>query len=199
MGKQHRARGRAVTAVAAYTAAAALLLTGCGGGSGSGKLKGGASATSTAAHGTGSAAQGGSTPSPEASQALAELTGEQNIEVTIDSAIRDTGGFVTVTGTITNNGTAPFNAVSWRGTEVALDQSGPSVAGAVLIDEAGKKRYYVLRDTEGKCLCTMGLVGIQPKETRPFFAQFPAPPASTTEVDFELPTMPPAKIQISEE
>jgi hypothetical protein len=183
-------------AVAVWAAAAVLVLAGCG--SGSGKSKDAASATSSAADDKSSAARDSATPSSDPSQILATLTGEQNIEVTIDSAIRDTGGFVTVKGTVTNNGTAPFNAVSWRGTEVALAQSGPSVAGAVLVDEAGKKRYYVLRDTEGKCLCTMGLVGIQPKETRPFFAQFPAPPASTTEVDFELPTMPPAKIQISE-
>jgi hypothetical protein len=44
----------------------------------------------------------------------------------------------------------------------------------------------------------MGLVGIQPKETRPFFAQFPSPPTATTEVEFELPTMPPAKITLSD-
>jgi hypothetical protein len=44
----------------------------------------------------------------------------------------------------------------------------------------------------------MELVDIEPKETRPFFAQFPSPPASTTSVEFELPTMPPAKIPLSE-
>jgi len=105
--------------------------------------------------------------------------------VTITKATRDSGGFVTVQGTITNNGNVAFNAVQWAGQEVAVVKSGPSVAGAVLVDEAGKKRYYVLRDTDGVCLCTTGLVGIQPKETRPFFAQFPAPPASTTQVQFE--------------
>ena len=68
----------------------------------------------------------------------------------------------------------------------------------MLVDEAGKKRYYVLRDTDGKCLCTMKLLDIQPDETRPFFAQFPSPPETTTAVEFELPTMPPAKISISE-
>jgi hypothetical protein len=76
--------------------------------------------------------------------------------------------------------------------------SGASLAGAVLVDEAGKKRYYVLRDTDGRCLCTMGLVDVEPEQTLPFFAQFPSPPAATTEVEFELPTMPPAKITISE-
>jgi len=118
--------------------------------------------------------------------------------VTINAATRDSGGFVTVEGTITNNGSSTFNATAWSGQEIAVQKSGASMAGAVLIDEAGKKRYYVLRDTDGKCLCTMGLILIKPKESRPFFAQFPSPPATTTQVEFELPTMPPAKITISD-
>jgi hypothetical protein len=120
------------------------------------------------------------------------------MEVTINSAVRDTGGFVTVQGVITNNGTSVFDADTWRGNETALVKSGASVAGAVLVDEAGKKRYYVLRDTDGECLCTMKLLSIRPSESRPFFAQFPAPPPATTQVEFELPTMPPAKITISQ-
>lgn len=137
-------------------------------------------------------------PSATPTQVLAQLKSPEGVEVAINSAVRDADGFVTVQGAITNGGSKTFNANGWRGTEIALSASGASVAGAVLVDEAGKKRYYVLRDTDGRCLCTMGLVGIQPQETRSFFAQFPAPPAATTEVEFELPTMPPAKIQISE-
>ncbi|MCQ4082261.1 hypothetical protein NGB36_17010 [Streptomyces sp. RB6PN25] len=174
----------------------ALALTGCGGG-GSSHAKPTASPTKNASGGAQSTGgQPAAAPSP--SQTLAQLKGEDGMEVDITSAIRDAGGFVTVQGTITNNGTSPFNATSWTGQEMAVQSSGPSVAGAVLVDETGKKRYYVLRDTEGKCLCTMGLVGIEPKQSVPFFAQFPAPPQSTTQVDFELPTMPPATIQISQ-
>jgi hypothetical protein len=200
MGDQHRLRGRAAVAAAACTAAAALTLAGCGGGSGGdARPRGEAAPRSGASAGrAGSAAGDDAKASSERTRVLARLKGEKDVVVTVDKATRDSGGFVTVSGAIANNGPESFNAVNWRGTEVALAGSGPSVAGAVLVDPAGKKRYYVLRDTEGKCLCTMGLVGIQPGETRPFFAQFPAPPASTTEVDFELPTMPPAKIQISE-
>ncbi|WP_308190644.1 hypothetical protein [Streptomyces sp. HPF1205] len=141
---------------------------------------------------------GDPSPSSTPTQVLAQIKGDKNIEVTINSAVRDSGGFVTVEGTITNAGTSIFNADSWVGDETALAPSGASVAGAVLVDEAGKKRYYVLRDTAGQCLCTMKLLSIQPQESRPFFAQFPAPPAATTQVDFELPTMPPAKITISQ-
>ncbi|MFJ5214054.1 hypothetical protein ACIP98_05030 [Streptomyces sp. NPDC088354] len=126
------------------------------------------------------------------------MKGEKGITVTISSATRDSGGFVTVKGSVANHGPDSFNATSWIGPEVGLAKSGASVAGAMLIDEVGKKRYYVLRDTDGVCLCTTELIGIRPEETRPFFAQFPAPPAATTEVEFQLPTMPPAKITLSE-
>ena len=194
--------GRRATLLTVSVASAALLLAGCGGGSNKAGGDGKPSASSS-----GSASKGGTSagstggdgmPSPSATQILAQIKGEKNVEVTINSATRDHGGFVTVQGTLTNNGDSVFNAVTWRGPETGLIPSGPSVAGAVLVDEGGKKRYYVLRDTEGKCLCTMGLTLIQPTETRPFFAQFPAPPAATTEVEFELPTMPPAKITLSE-
>jgi hypothetical protein len=189
---------RRAAAAAALAAAVVMVAAGCGGGGGGKKDD---AKPSASAAGTKSQGAGGSDPaSPSATptQVLAQLKGSQNMMVTINSAVRDKDGFVTVQGVITNNGTSSYDAVAWRGQETALVRSGPSVAGAVLIDEAGKKRYYVLRDTDGRCLCTMGLVGIEPKETRPFFAQFPSPPAATTEVEFDLPTMPPAKITLSD-
>jgi hypothetical protein len=192
--------GRRTAGAAAAIAALSLLLAGCGGGGGgNGEADG---KTTPASHTTTSAGTGadggGQTPSAAPTPVLAQIKGEDDVVVTLNSAVRDQDGYVTVQGTLTNNGTSAFNAVNWRGQETALVSSGPSVAGAVLVDEAGKKRYYVLRDTDGRCLCTMGLIGVQPKETRPIFAQFPAPPAATTEVEFELPTMPPAKITLSE-
>ncbi|WP_329365403.1 hypothetical protein OG896_13680 [Streptomyces sp. NBC_00669] len=190
------AYGRRATTAVACAVVAAITLAGCGGGGGDKKADDKPSASASAAKNTPGAE--GSSPSATPTQVLAQIKGEQDIEVTINSAIRDSDGFVTVQGAVTNNGTDTFDADAWVGNETALAPSGASVAGAVLVDEAGKKRYYVLRDTEGKCLCTMKLLGIEPKETRPFFAQFPSPPESTTSVEFELPTMPPAKISISE-
>jgi hypothetical protein len=175
---------------------ATVTVSGCGGGGGGGSDD---KPSSTAAQPSATSA-GAAAPSASATATvvLAQLKGEAGMVVTINSAVRDAGGFATVEGTITNDGDTIFNASSWAGQELAVQKSGASMAGAVLVDEAGKKRYYVLRDTEGKCLCTMGLILIKPQETRPFFAQFPAPPAATTQVDFELPTMPPAKITLSE-
>lgn len=192
--------GRRATTAVTLAAAAAITLAGCGGG-GDKKADDKPSTTATAsatASAKGDAGAGDDSPSATPTQVLAQIKGADGVALAINSAVRDGGGFVTVQGFVTNNGDSVFNASLWVGTETALSHSGASVAGAVLVDEAGKKRYYVLRDTDGRCLCTMNLVSIQPQETRPFFAQFPAPPAATTEVEFELPTMPPAKIQISE-
>jgi hypothetical protein len=208
MGTQRR------FAAAALVASAALLLSGCGGGGG-GKHASGTPAPSAdashAAHGGGSGSNGSGSdgpgsgdggastqPSPSSTVALATMKGEAGMTVAITSAERDPGGFVTVSGTITNGGTQPFTANAWRGNEEALVKSGASVAGATLVDEKGKRRYYVLRDTDGQCLCTRSLVAIPPGQTLPFYAQFPSPPESVTQVDFELPTMPPAGIQLTD-
>ncbi|MGI5252206.1 hypothetical protein [Actinacidiphila glaucinigra] len=172
----------------------AAALTGCGGG-GDDKTAATPSAKTSAPGGPDKAS---AAPSEEPSQVLAQMKGEEGIAVTLNEATRDAGGFVTVKGSLTNNGDSAFSATFWTGPEKEVQRSGPSVAGAVLVDAVGKKRYYVLRDTEGKCLCTMGLTLIKPGETRPLFAQFPAPPEGTTEMEFQLPTMPPAKITIAE-
>ncbi|MFJ9911535.1 hypothetical protein [Actinacidiphila glaucinigra] len=185
-------QGPAAVVVAVVLAAA---LSGCGGGDGDDKT---AATPSTKTSAPSGSDKSSAEPSDEPTQVLAQMKGEKDITVTLNEARRDSGGFVTVKGTLTNGGASIFNASSWVGSEMAVQKSGASVAGAVLVDAAGKKRYYVLRDTEGKCLCTMGLTLIKPGETRPLFAQFPAPPEGTTEMEFQLPTMPPAKITIAE-
>jgi len=76
-------------------------------------------------------------------------------------------------------------------------KNGQSFGGATLVDPKGKKRYYVLRDTDGRPLTTTGVQSVKPGETIPVFMQFPAPPSNTSEVSFQLPTFPTATISIS--
>ncbi|WP_405921797.1 hypothetical protein [Streptomyces sp. NBC_00122] len=124
------------------------------------------------------------------------MNGEAGVVLNINSVARDAGGFLTVSGQIKNTGEKAFgNTAAWRGNE--LNASGVSVAGVNLVDKVGKKRYYVLRDTEGRCLCTTGVVIIEAGQSVPFFAQFPAPPASTSEVEFNFPTFASASLKIS--
>ncbi|WP_313905040.1 MULTISPECIES: hypothetical protein [unclassified Streptomyces] len=122
-----------------------------------------------------------------------------DITLTVTSAVRDQGGYVTVSGKVTNGGGQFWIASNWRGDERELSGNGASLAGASLIDSKGKKKYLVLRDTQGRCLCTkFDGGGVEAGRSADWFAQFPAPPADTTNVDFQVGSMPPASIQISD-
>ncbi|MFD6182516.1 hypothetical protein [Streptomyces goshikiensis] len=187
-----KVRGGAAVAVAAVLS---LTLAGCGGGDE--KPKEAQKPAPSQPQGSGAQkptpAGGGSA---EPLEVIATSAGPAGIVLTLNSAVRDQGGFFTVSGQIKNGGSEAFvQTAAWRGDEKSA--SATSVAGATLTDKAGKKRYYVLRDTEGRCLCTIGLTRIAAGETIPFFAQFPAPPAGTTEVDFNLPTFATATIKVS--
>ncbi|MFF5445287.1 hypothetical protein [Streptomyces sp. NPDC012888] len=127
---------------------------------------------------------------------LTTMTGPSGIMLEINSVERDQGGFITVSGQLKNTGPKGFaQMAAWRGDE--KNASAGSIAGATIVDKAGKKRYYVLRDTEGRCLCTMGLTSIPAGGTVPVFAQFPATPATTSEVEFAIPTFAAVTVKIS--
>ncbi|MFF5423283.1 MULTISPECIES: hypothetical protein [unclassified Streptomyces] len=83
------------------------------------------------------------------------------------------------------------------GDETEVVKHGNSLGGATLVDGLGKKRYYVLRDTDGRPLTTVGLSTLGPGKSTSVFIQFPAPPATTTEVSFQLPTFEPATLKLS--
>ncbi|MEV6807230.1 hypothetical protein ACH4NF_22775 [Streptomyces sp. NPDC017248] len=181
-------RGMVAFGVAAGLAVGAA---GCGGGGDDGKPDTSASATGT--DDSGPSAQEGQSDRP-----LAELRGSDGLLLQITSARRDTGGFVTVDGTLKNDGARTAVIPSaLSGNETEIIKNGRSLGGATLVDTQGKKRYYVLRDTEGRPLTTTGFSTLRSGATLAVFMQFPAPPASVTEVDFQLPTFSSAGIEIS--
>ncbi|MEU3440870.1 hypothetical protein AB0926_23885 [Streptomyces griseoincarnatus] len=185
-----RARTGAVALVVA--AGLALGVAGCGGGSDGedGKPKDSASASK------------GNNPNPStqegADETLAELRGEGGLTLKITSAARDAGGFVTVNGEIKNDSSEPARIpVQASGNETEIIAHGRSLGGATLVDSASKKRYYVLRDTEGRPLTTTNMPRLKAGESIPVFMQFPAPPTDSSEVTFQVPTFASGTIQIS--
>ncbi|MGX4695516.1 hypothetical protein [Streptomyces sp. JNUCC 63] len=142
---------------------------------------------------------GGSAPHEQQTGApLAELKGQDSLSLTITSAEREPAGYLTVCGALKNEGTATAVVpAQLRGSELDVLRTGPSLAGATVIDFAGKKRYYVLRDTDGHPLTTTGLSTLKAGESARVFMQFPAPSASTTTVGFQLPLFDTANIKIT--
>ncbi|WP_327401612.1 hypothetical protein OG194_16520 [Streptomyces sp. NBC_01288] len=180
------------TVALAVAAGLALGVAGCGSG-GDDNKKPDTPASASKSSGSDPSAQEGQSETP-----LAELTGTDGLLLQITSADRDSGGFVTVNGVFKNDGDKLLVIPSaLRGDETEILQHGTSLGGATLVDSKGKKRYYVLRDTDGRPLTTTGLTTIKAGGTVAVFMQFPAPPSTTTEVSFELPTFPVGTIKIS--
>ncbi|MFJ5045362.1 hypothetical protein [Streptomyces sp. NPDC088719] len=194
---------RAMAAVS-VTAALALVLAGCGDDGGEEPGNEGSSAPSAPA--SPSAEDKGETQQEDTAAGenldpdvkLAEARGMGGLVLVINEVKRDSGGFLTVQGEVTNEGDQARITTAWSGSEVNIVNKNPnSVAGATLVDKVGKKRYYVLRDTDSRCLCTTAISSLAPGKSAPVFMQFPAPPQGTTEVDFTLPTFATTSLKIS--
>ncbi|MFJ6520210.1 hypothetical protein ACIQJ4_18415 [Streptomyces filamentosus] len=137
-------------------------------------------------------------PAEEPVETLFTAKGQKGLELEVTEAERDAGGFLTVKGRLKNTSDS-VSAIPAQtsGDETEVVKHGKSLGGATLVDSIGKKRYYVLRDTDGRPLTTTSLTTLGPGKSTAVFLQFPAPPASTTEVSFQLPTFEPATLKLS--
>ncbi|MFF1507469.1 hypothetical protein [Streptomyces sp. NPDC058326] len=189
MNVRYARRGMASLAVASV----ALLTVGCGA-----EEKPKADKPATTTHAPQSPTTQAELPAEEPVDPLAVLKGEDGFELTLSLVERDAGGFLTIKGSLKNTSDRS-RAVPprMRGDETELLKHGNSLGGATLLDSEGKKRYYVLRDTDGRPLTTTGLSILGGGKSVPVFMQFPAPPTSTTEVSFQLPTFEPATLKLS--
>ncbi|MEU5775648.1 hypothetical protein ABZ819_20435 [Streptomyces venezuelae] len=195
MAIRRSAMARRAMAAVAITTGLVLTVAGCGGGGDDDKPER-SERPSSADKGSGDE-EAEESSSPPADQTLAE-TKDGDIGVRITSASRDGGGFVTVSGTVTNNGNRSWMGANWASDERELRSNGGSLSGAALVDSGGKKKYLVLRDTSGRCLCTKFDGRVREGETANWFAQFPAPPEGTDKVTFQVGSMPPAPIEIAQ-
>ncbi|MCE7082108.1 hypothetical protein [Streptomyces sp. ST2-7A] len=174
-----------------------VIMVSCGGDNGDSNSDAGAGqsddSSSPGESGGDSEGEGGA---PEGSSFIASVTGEGGITLNFTRAEREEGGFLTVEGTIQNSTSDTWVDLAWRGAERELSANGFSMAGATLTAKSEGKRYLILRDTTGRCLCTGFGNGVSPGETVEWFAQFPAPDAATNEVDFQIGRMPTVTIEI---
>lgn len=72
------------------------------------------------------------------------------------------------------------------------------VSGVQLIDAAGKKKYMVIKDKAGKCVCSGEPSRyLEAGKSVNLWARFPAPPVDVTEVSVVFPSFIPTDAPIS--
>ncbi|MFD5319861.1 hypothetical protein [Streptomyces sp. NPDC127098] len=190
-------KSRLILIVVALGAALVIAVASCGGGGGDEEESAspGDETTETTPSDDGESGEGEEADAEEV-QPLAEVSGQNNETLTVTRAEREAGGFLTVEGTLHNGGDETLFDLFWAGSENELVENGFSMAGATVVAHEEGKRYLILRDTTGRCLCTGFGNGIEAGATVPWYAQFPAPDQGTTQVDFQVADLPPATIEI---
>jgi hypothetical protein len=131
------------------------------------------------------AAPGGPAP-------IATSDGEAaGVRVEVTELKRASGGTVNLKFAMVN-GTADTLHLSYDygdGGYGAADYN--AVGGVHLIDQVGKKKYFVARDSDHKCVCSQNVKGIPPGGRANLWAKFPAPPEDVNQITVVVPKFQP--------
>jgi hypothetical protein len=95
-------------------------------------------------------------------------------------------GTVMMKFTISNEAASPFHIYYLKDTEVAR-ADGNAVSGIYLVDVPNKKKYFVVVDSDGHCLCSRDAPDIPSKASANLWAKFPAPPDSVKKIGVVVP------------
>ena len=125
-------------------------------------------------------------PSPAASPSAPATQGEYpGITVTIQELKRTTNA-LTLKFVLANKSNQSFATYYYM-----HETQAHSVDGVHLIDPAGKKKYFVVRDSDGACVCSREIQAIAPGAQSVLWAKFPAPPDDVQKITVEIPHFPP--------
>jgi hypothetical protein len=126
---------------------------------------------------------------PATPQALATAEGRTPVlRAEVTELKRTSGGTLTMRFTLINDSKQPINVADI--TELLdLGASFP-VGGVHLIDPVGRKKYFVARDSENRCVCSE-FQALQAGQRANHWAKFPAPPDDVERLSVVLPTFSP--------
>ena len=62
-----------------------------------------------------------------------------------------------------------------------------SIGAVQLVDPVGKKKYFVARDADGKCVCSTKIPDVAPHSRLSLWAKFPAPPDDVQKISIVIP------------
>ncbi|MEX0804868.1 MAG: hypothetical protein WD688_16360 [Candidatus Binatia bacterium] len=119
-------------------------------------------------------------------KALATADGEKpGTRIEVQELKRVSGGTVMLRFAIINDGDQPLNFGYDFGDRGTKDIA--NVGGTHLLDPVGKKKYLVVRDSQGNCDCSKGLKTLAVKQRVNVWARFPAPPDAVDKIGIVIP------------
>ena len=112
-----------------------------------------------------------------------------DVRIEVRDLKRGEGDTVTLRLRLVNESGDAFDA-SCDMREPGANDSCGEFSGAYLLDAANKKKYLVVRDTEGKCVCS-GVDSLEDGKKMNIWATYPAPPADVTKMTVVVPLFEP--------
>jgi hypothetical protein len=128
-----------------------------------------------------------STPASSASPALATADGEKpGVRIEVQELKRTSGDTLTLKFVMINDSNESYLLYGCVLCDPEKNDHG-TVSGVNLIEGVGKKKYFVVRDTEGACLCSRSLYSVVSKSSANLWAKFPAPPGDASKITVVVP------------
>ena len=119
----------------------------------------------------------------QANKPVGTSDGEQpGMRLEVQELKRTSGGTVNLKFVVINDSDKDLGANFLFSTDAAQ-----TLSNVALIDEANKKKYYVVRDSENKCLCSSDFGHIKAKNRVNLWAKFPAPPEDVKKMTVVIP------------
>jgi hypothetical protein len=123
-----------------------------------------------------------------AEQGIATADGETSgVTAVVKELKRSSGGTVSLKLTLVNRSDKKLDfGYAFVDKEHEIGDFA-SIGGVQLIDPVGKKKYFVARDSEGKCVCSQKLKDVDPGGSVNVWAKFPAPPDNVDKISVIVP------------
>jgi len=147
-----------------------------------------ASTSSAAAAAPASTSAAPPAPAATSSSGIASADGEKpGTRVDVQELKRGSGGTVTLKMAFVNDSE---NAIGFGynfGDPDHQIRDHGSIGAVQLVDPVGKKKYFVARDSEGKCVCSTKIPDVAPHSRLSLWAKFPAPPDDVQKISIVIP------------
>jgi hypothetical protein len=127
-------------------------------------------------------------PAPASSSTIATSDGESpGTRVEVTELRRGSGGVLSLKFAMINDSDKSIGFGYHFGSPDNEILDFNSVGGVTLVDPVAKKKYFVVRDTEKKCVCSSGLHDVIKGSRLNLWAKFPAPPEDVSKIGIVIP------------